>query len=612
MPKIKILDENVSNAIAAGEVVENPASLVKELLENSLDAESKNIFLAIRDGGKFVEIRDDGIGMSREDVLLSIERHATSKISKKEDLFALHSYGFRGEALSSIASVSKFTMTSCERGAKLGTKMNVLGGKVTGIKEVPRTQGTDIVIQDLFFNTPARLKFLRKANTEYMQIKDIVIKEALANPEVQIHLEIEGKENIHSSGKGLENTIVEIFGKNALKNVRKCSLGYIGNEKLYRSSRDSMFVFVNQRAVKAKIVEEAILDAYYTKLMKGKYPFVCIFLEIPANEIDVNVHPSKKIVKFANTSEVYQLVRSSVEESFAEEKDFSFAQFTVGKPGSLQEEPGEFLGEEEEKKEESIKFERENFEDFRKKIPEKSREIAEEKAGGQYFVTEKSEKIPLFDLQKTETFDITEKLSDVTSDKEKEVIPKQDYDFKILAQVYDSFLLVERKGILEIYDQHIIHERILYEELKKQYYGNSIPKQQLLVPLKLSLDPREKQIFLENLAQFSYFGMEGEDFGGNEILIRTAPILQLKASMEEIVREILHQLSLEKGKDIREKMIISMSCKGAIKANQKLNLEDMYPLIQKLHEIGEYTCPHGRPIILQVSLEELEKWFKRK
>lgn len=586
MQKIKILEESVSNAIAAGEVVENPASLVKELLENSLDAGSKNIYLSVAHGGRYVEIRDDGSGMSREDVLLSVERHATSKINKKEDLFALTSYGFRGEALSSIASVSKLTMTSCEAGAKMGTKMNVLGGKVTGIKDFPRTQGTDILIQDLFFNTPARLKFLRKSNTEYMQIKDIVLREALANPEVQIHLEIEGKESIHSSGNGLDNTIVEIFGKNALKNLSACSLGYVGNERLYRSTRDSMFIFVNQRPVKAKMVEDAVIDAYYTKLMKGKYPFVCLFLEVAASEIDVNVHPAKKIVKFANASEIYALVKHSIEASFEEEKDFSFARFEV----------------------KDREVEERSYEEFV--------DLAKEKEELKHFEEEKSEKIPLFNLQKTESFDIKEKLPLHVEEKEpeKEIVkePTREYSFKILGQVYDSFLLVERNGIFEIYDQHIIHERILYEELKKQYYGNSIPKQQLLVPLKISLDPREKSIFLENLEQFSYFGLEGEDFGGNEILIRTSPAISLKASIEEIVREMLHQLSLEKTKDIREKMIISMSCKGAIKANQKLVLEDMYPLIQKLHDIGEYTCPHGRPIILQVSLDELEKWFKRK
>lgn len=597
MGKIHILEESVSNAIAAGEVVENPASLVKELLENSLDAGSKNIYLFIREGGRFVEIRDDGIGMSREDVLLSVERHATSKISKKEDLFALQSYGFRGEALSSIAAVSKLSITSCELGSSMGSKMTVLGGKVTGIKDFPRTQGTDIVIQDLFFNTPARLKFLRKASTEYIQIKDIVLKEALANPEVKIRLEIDGKESIYSSGNGLENTILEIFGRNALKNLKKFAYGYVGNEKLYRSSRDSLFIFVNGRPVKAKLIEEAIIDSYYTKLMKGKYPFACVFLRIPASEIDVNVHPSKKIIKFANASEVYSLVRNSIEEVFQEEKEFSFARFEV------KEEP-EVL-EIEKSTQRNVKEMEEKEEGLKREFSWQETLKKEEKT---YFQEEKTEKIPLFDLQNDKIPAIKDRRSFV--EEERSSLPH--YDFKILAQIYDTFLLVERKGIFEIYDQHIIHERVLYEELKEKYYGHSIQKQQLLVPLRLSLDPREKALFFEHAEQFAFFGMEGEDFGGNEILIRSVPAVEFKASMEEIIREMLQQLSHEKEKDIRESMIISMSCKGAIKANQKLILEDMYPLIQRLHEIGEYTCPHGRPIIMQISLEELEKWFKRK
>lgn len=609
MQKIKILSEAVSNAIAAGEVVEHPASLVKELLENSLDADSKKIYLSIRNGGREVEIKDDGLGMSREDMLLCIERHATSKIFQKEDLFALKSYGFRGEALSSIAAVSKLRMLSCERGEKLGNKMTVLGGKVTGIQEVACSSGTEIQIQDLFFNTPARLKFLRKSSTEYMQIKDIVLREALANPEVQIRLEIDGRESIYSSGNGIENSIVEIFGKNALKNLRKMSLGYIGNENLYRSNKDSMFIFVNGRPVKSKLVEDAVLDAYYTKLMKGKYPFVCLFLEVDPAEIDVNVHPSKKVVKFADNAKIYQEVKEAISAVFTEEKDFSFAQFVA------REESVKSLESEEETKEEEVREERIYEDALLQKASEKEHAIFEEtgtswnQAGeDSHFPVEKHEKIPLFDLKKTETSAITDRSSWKTEVREE----KKSYDFKILAQVYDSFLLVERKGILEIYDQHIIHERILYEDFKKQYYGNAIPKQQLLVPLRISLDPREKEVFLEHLEHFSYFGMEAEDFGGRDVLIRTLPAVSFQESTEEIVRDILHHLMTEKDMDIREKMIISMSCKGAIKANEKLVLEDMYPMIARLHEIGEYTCPHGRPIILQVTLEELEKWFKRK
>ena len=314
MGKIKILDESISNIIAAGEVVENPTSLIKELLENSLDGGSTEIILSVKDGGRNIEITDNGIGMSKEDLLLCIERHATSKISKKEDLYSLNSYGFRGEALSSICAVSKVKITSKTKDSKIGNSMTVLAGKVTSIKETERNIGTTIEIKELFFNTPARLKFLRKPTTEYNNIKEIVISEALGNPNVAITLTIEGKEAIKTSGIGLDNTIVQIFNGNIFKNLRKFKYGFLGNSTIARASKDSLFVFVNKRIVKSLVVEKAILDGYYTQLVKGKYPFAIIFLEVPPGEIDVNVHPSKKIIKFSKELDIYNLLLNEIKE----------------------------------------------------------------------------------------------------------------------------------------------------------------------------------------------------------------------------------------------------------------------------------------------------------
>ncbi|MBF1203658.1 MAG: DNA mismatch repair endonuclease MutL, partial [Fusobacterium periodonticum] len=322
MNRIRILDESVSNAIAAGEVVENPTSMIKELIENSLDAGSKEIKLEVWNGGLDISISDSGCGMSKEDLLLSIERHATSKIITKDDLFNIRTYGFRGEALSSIASVSKMILSSRTEDSPNGTQMNVLGGKVTNLKDIQKNVGTQIEIKDLFYNTPARKKFLRKDTTEYLNIKDIFLREALANPNVKFILNIEGKESIRTSGNGIENAILEIFGKNYLKNFSKFSLGYLGNANLFKANKDSIFVFINGRSVKSKIVEEAVIAAYHTKLMKGKYPSVLIFLDIDPAEIDVNVHPSKKIVKFANQSEIYDLVKGEIERFFSDDENF--------------------------------------------------------------------------------------------------------------------------------------------------------------------------------------------------------------------------------------------------------------------------------------------------
>ena len=662
MGRIKILDESVSNAIAAGEVVENPTSMIKELIENSLDAGAKEIKLDVWNGGLDISISDTGCGMSREDLLLSIERHATSKIITKDDLFNIRTYGFRGEALSSISSVSKMILSSRTKEMQAGTQMNVLGGKVTNLKDVQRNVGTQIEIKDLFYNTPARKKFLRKETTEYLNIKDIFLREALANPNVKFILNIEGKESIRTSGNGIENAILEIFGKNYLKNFSKFSLGFLGNANLFKANRDSIFVFINGRSVKSKIIEEAVIAAYHTKLMKGKYPTALIFLNIDPSDIDVNVHPSKKIVKFANQNEVYDLVKGEIDRFFtddeefisphieAEEKDGNFEEISNEKDFSLPQntiqindyknllniEDFKTVKKEITPKENLYSnFSQQAFikkEDYSKKDIEhienekKIMESVQEKISGEN---------ETLDAEIREEFNYSQKklvadkaIEKIESLSENKYIFKEEdtnrgiifddftdlknIDFKVIGQVFDTFILVERNGLLEIYDQHIIHERILYEKLKQEYYNKTMSKQNLLVPIRFELDPREKQLALENLEIFSSFGFDIDDFDRNEILVRSIPTMNLRDSYENIIREILDNISKNKDVDIRENIIVSMSCKGAIKANHKLTLEEMYSMVAKLHEVGEYTCPHGRPIIVKMSLLDLEKLFKRK
>lgn len=607
MGKIKILDESVSNIIAAGEVVENPASMIKELLENSLDAESKSIKIEIKNGGRDVTITDDGVGMSQEDLLLSIERHATSKIKEKEDLYNLYTYGFRGEALSSISAVSKLTLSSKTEADELGSQITVLGGKVTSLKSIQRNRGTTIEIKELFFNTPARLKFLRKPTTEYLNIKDIIIQEALSNPEVAISLIIDGKESIKTSGNGIDNAIVEIFGRNVLKNVKKFPLGYLGNGALYRSSKDSIFTFVNNRMVKSKIIETAVIDGYYTKLMKGKYPFAIVFLEVDPKNVDVNVHPSKKVVKFDDEDRIYRYVLNEIEKSFERDDEFvsptleekiekdekkylDFSEFERFTP--MKAEPQKIL---EIPVEEKIVVEKEEI-----SYPVEEREEPEEVVESVKEPPVKYEKI-----EKTE-----EKLPKIEKDEKKP--EKREINFKVMGQVFDTFILVERDGVFEIYDQHIVHERILYEKLKKQYYGTEVSMQQLLVPVRVLVDPREKEIIFENSENFLKAGFEIDRFSDNEILIRAIPIIDLRDSIENIFRNILKNIKENRNLDIRESILISMSCRGAIKANEKLEISEMEKIIRELHEIGEYTCPHGRPIIVKITRDDLEKLFKRK
>nr|WP_314385803.1 DNA mismatch repair endonuclease MutL [uncultured Fusobacterium sp.] len=643
MSRIRILDESVSNAIAAGEVVENPTSMIKELIENSLDAGSKEIKLEVWNGGLDISISDSGCGMSKEDLLLSIERHATSKISTKDDLFNIRTYGFRGEALSSIASVSKMILSSRTEDTQNGTQMNVLGGKVTNLKDIQKNVGTQIEIKDLFYNTPARKKFLRKENTEYLNIKDIFLREALANPNVKFILNIEGKESIKTSGNGIENAILEIFGKNYLKNFSKFSLGYLGNANLFKANRDSIFVFINGRSVKSKIVEEAVIAAYHTKLMKGKYPTALIFLEVEPSEIDVNVHPSKKIVKFANQNAIFDLVRGEIENFFTDDEDFispyietenefeeidtkventknNFLDINDFKDDMQDFSQLSVVAKEDYSKKDynNIKVEKESFTDVNNKMKtfdNISRDTENNFNLNQ--IKEDSKNIENFNTSREDSVEVKDKYIFNQEDTSRGKIfddfsSLKNIDFKVIGQVFDTFILVERNGLLEIYDQHIIHERILYEKLKQEYYNHSMSKQNLLVPIRFELDPREKQLALENNEIFSSFGFDIDDFDKNEILLRSIPTMNLRDSYENIFREILDNISKNKDVDIRENIIVSMSCKGAIKANHKLTIEEMYSMVAKLHEVGEYTCPHGRPIIVKMSLLDLEKLFKRK
>ena len=664
MGVIKILDENLSNMIAAGEVIENPASLIKELLENSLDAGSTFIKIDIKNGGKTIKFIDDGKGMSREDLLLCIERHATSKISSKDDLFNLTTYGFRGEALSSIAAVSKMVISTKRKEDSIGNSINISGGKITNLKEIQKSVGTEIEINNLFFNTPVRLKFLRKDSTENSRIRDILLQEAIANPEVSINLSIDGKESIRTNGKGLENTILEIFGISILKNLKAFSYGYIGNLSLTRSNRDSIYTFVNSRPVKSKIMEEAIIDAYYTKLMKGRYPFVIINYIVDPKTIDVNVHPSKKVVKFADEKKVYDEIYAKITETLNSDKSFNIGNIELQKENSYTSNFDNFNTKTEVNKSFEI-LESKNldfntdlnfnsdldFNIFNKDSSFKDKKIETKVSEQNSFVDNNKknkdsyEKITFYrnNIVKNSEDKIAHKesSSNLASKNSKELDSKEldnkkldeseneifkdsfieknkkNSDFskkiKIIGQFSDSFILTEEDNELIIYDQHIVHERILYEKLKKEFQNQKLSSQQLLVPIKVTLTPKESVFLKENLSHFKDFGFEIDYFSDNDFLIRAVPSLETKNSFENIFFEVLENLKKTKTRnEIIENMIISMSCRGAVKANEKLSHSEMEKLIIDLHEIGEFTCPHGRPITFKLSLLDMEKGFKRK
>ena len=690
---IRILDESVSNVIAAGEVVENPASMIKEMIENSLDAKATMIKIEVFKSGVDVKISDNGIGMDKDDTLLSVERHATSKISKKEDVFNLTTYGFRGEALSSIAAVSKLTILTRTKDSSVGYKISSYGGVVRNFEEVSKNVGTEVEVRDLFYNTPARKKFLRKTSTEYSKIREIVLKEALANSDVSFSLDLDGKKILRTSGNGMENTILELFGKSVLKNLKKFEYGYLGNVEILRSTKDFLFTFVNNRYVKSLTIERAIIDGYYTKLMKGKYPFAIIFYNTDPKEIDVNVHPSKKIVKFSNDKIVYSEIKSAIDDFFyyadrenwqpnidlikkninlnekkemkddlfsdevpkiEENKFFSLETFDgkIQTEEKNQENQKNKRTEEYEKKEEYKKnkenkenkeeteIKKENLNKFfqnNEKFEKIEKDEEHEKKDGKNRKVEKNQEIEeikkIFEIEKNSkigeniNYDLN-KFSKKDENKNFEIKQEKNSNYKvgtfekfegekvvydILGQIFDTYILVKKNDELEIYDQHIIHERILYEELKEKFYGKKIDSIQLLIPKKMEVTSIEKEIIFENIEIFNNFGFEIDEFYENEILIRAVPAFDFRESCENVFEKLLNDLKNEvEIKDLREKIIISMSCRGAVKAGQKLSFDEMQNMVRRIHEVGKYTCPHGRPIIVKLTKNDLDKMFGRR
>lgn len=673
MGYIKILDESVSNIIAAGEVVENPASMIKEMIENSLDAKATVIKIEVFKGGTEVKINDNGIGMDKEDTLLSIERHATSKISTKDDVFNLQTYGFRGEALASIAAVSKLTITTRTAASNTGYRIGSYGGVVRKFEEISRNPGTEIEVRDLFYNTPARKKFLRKESTEYNKIRDIVLKEALANTEVAFILELDGKATINTSGRGIDNTILELFGKSVLRNLNKFEYGYLGNVEILRSSKDYIFTYINKRYVKSATIERAVIDGYYTKLMKGKYPFAIIFFDIDPAEIDVNVHPSKKIVKFSNDKAIYRQLKDSIDEFFyhndrenwqpnidllkqninvenKDEKISSLFSDEIVKTDSqkffsFETHDGNFSGVNSDvnKDEASVMIEAEIEKNYsveksqdvnpevvksaiteEKIIPEEMKlgnrenidfsvSYNERENKNQYSGVPEVREEYISQTEKEEKYSNIEKSNEGYKVGTFEKHEGRQFDYNILGQIFDTYILVRKNDELEIYDQHIIHERILYEELKDKFYSKKLDSQQLLIPQKIEVSAVEKSIILENQETFSEFGFDIDQFSDNEMLLRAVPAFDFREDVKNVFHKLLEDLKDENEiKDLRENIIISMSCKGAVKAGQKLDMGEMQNMVRRLHEVGKYTCPHGRPIIVKLTKNDLDKMFGRK
>lgn len=623
--RINILDKNTSNKIAAGEVVERPFSVVKELLENSLDANAKNIVMEIIEGGqKLIKITDDGVGIHPDDIEKAFLPHATSKISSIDDIFKLSTMGFRGEALASISSVSKVTLKSKIKDLDFGREIHIEGGNIHYLKDTGSNNGTSIEVRDLFYNVPARLKFLKSPSREASLISDIVQRLALAHPDVSFKLINNEKTVLHSFGTGdIKDVIRNVYGKTVLENViyfesHKDIIsvhGFIGNSEISRGSRNNQSIFVNKRYIKSRLITTAVENAFKSFLTINKYPFFILFIDIFPEYVDVNVHPTKTEVKFKDERElfgtvfhsVHEAIKNSVINSFNIEKEVKEAEKEIKSIETLQL-PIDFLN-----SSNSVI----SPANFSEKTNEKTNDInihsnfsKEYTKGYEVIINEAhndnlKEKPSLYvkeePLMKEQTLE-SQKLAKLP-------------EINIIGQFNKTYILGEMGDDLYIIDQHAAHEKILFETYSKNIAQQQVISQLLISPVIIELLPEDYCYYIENSDIFNKAGFNIEIFGENTISIREVPLILGKPEINKLFLEILDNLkNMGNGKtpEVKYNTIAKLACKSAVKANNKLSLEEMKSLINELRFIDNpFTCPHGRPTIIKLTLYELEKRFKR-
>jgi len=583
MGRIKILSENIANKIAAGEVVEHPASIVKELMENSIDAGASEIRIFVEDGGKrLVRVVDNGEGMDGDDVLLCFERHSTSKIATLGDLTAVQTLGFRGEALASIAAVTRLTLKSRGESSLYGSQVRVDGGVIREVSQVGLSQGTAVEARNLFFNTPARRKFLRSTRYELSRIVKLVAHYAISHRHINFSLYHNDKELISAPPVAhYSQRIYQLYGKNLMENLISFEyegeglklFGYLSRPGYYRSSADMLLTYVNRRLVKERLLYRAIREAYHTLLPRDKYPVVFLFITLSPELVDVNVHPSKLEVRFRQTRFIHDKVRDVLMETIIREKPLAEFRPTEGA--------------------------------LRKAGYQKPIHRGEERhIGGEREVSPEEVSPP----PSTPGLGLSEKET-----KSAEGAP----EVAVLGQYQNSYIVaIDREGIL-IIDQHVAHERVLYEKLWNGFTNRQLAHQALLIPVVLEVSPSQSLIIEEHLSLVRELGFGIENFGDKAYVIKEIPSLlahcQIETLFLDVVSELEKELKAKKVEDVYQKMITSLACHAAIKANHPLSSEKMRYLVEELFKTTlPMTCPHGRPIILRLSQRDLEKGFLRK
>lgn len=593
---IQRLDKNTINKIAAGEVVERPMAVVKELVENAIDAGSSAITVEIKEGGiSFIRITDNGSGIEKEDIPIAFLRHATSKIQCVEDLFTISSLGFRGEALASIAAVSQVELITKTHDEICGYHYEIHGGEEKVFEEIGCPDGTTIICRNLFYNTPARRKFLKSKMTEGGYIQDVMERFSLSHPEIRFTFIMDGRTKIQTAGNGqTKNNIYYIYGADIVKALAEVELqketmklsGFVGKPEVSRGNRAYMNYFINGRYIKSPVIARAIEDAFSPYSMTHRYPFTVLFIQMDCEGLDVNVHPTKMEVRFENPEQIYNLVYEGISEAIK--------RATIIPQVSL-------APERKEKMKEPILPDIEKVEPFEKSLLSKQqKEIIIQEIKPQQSEILREQTPFRFEQQNIELNEITENENKI--------------DFRIIGQVFATYWLIQYKEELLIIDQHAAHEKVLYEKLVQSLESERIFSQNLLVPIIVTLSVREEEVLKENADSLNKIGFVVEPFGGKEYAIKAVPSDFLNLPVKELFISLIDEL-MEKGKvslDIVMEKCASMACKAAIKGNQTISLREAEELIgQMLTLDNPYHCPHGRPTTISMTKQEFEKKFKR-
>ena len=647
MSKIRVLPDSLANKIAAGEVVERPASVVKELLENSLDAGAHKIDIEIEGGGKrLIRVVDDGEGMTRDDAIVAFERHATSKLRSSDDLDAILTLGFRGEALPSIASVSRlFLRTKTEHDGE-GTEVEFNGGKLVAVRDLAWPGGTEIEVKDLFFNIPARRKFLKSDATESVHITNLVQHYALANPHISFLLVNNGRDTIRvTPASSLKERAYQVLGGALLGKLTEVNheadglrvLGFVSNPQERRSSRDAQYLFVNRRFVRDQLIGRAIAEAYRSMMPSGSHPAVILFIDLPPSEVDVNVHPAKTEVRFLHENTILSFIRGGVESALAATQPVT--QFPRVSKHDDKEPSGAGPAERAAVMSVEPSFSPDEPLEISRPLSvapltpsHVSRAVDPQVAGGGVaekaldpFVIADLDSIALFEADAAFGCQGAGAVADhgMATDidrfeprLEETPLPGLGHGIKPLGQIRDSYIVATDEEGLLLLDQHVVHERILFEQFRDVRLARPREIQPMLIPETLDLSPAEIEAFKVVQPELEAMGLEVMELSGRTIAVKTAPAGISSADAVSLVREVLAVVERERRnftiEDIRDSIAAELACKAAIKVNMPLTAEKMQWLIDELMKTrNPMTCPHGRPIQMRFGLRDIERGFKR-